>query len=59
MRALLWPLNPRSAWAQPNPLKAGKNFEGAAVTCDSTVDLGSNSHCVGEHDSSECCFALC
>jgi hypothetical protein len=50
VRALLWPLIDRSAWAQPGTLVVGTNVEDAvlASVCSGVVD--SASHCFGAHD---------
>jgi hypothetical protein len=50
VRALLWPLFPQSACAQPATLLAGTTGEGAALASVRLVGVGSDSHCGGGHD---------
>jgi hypothetical protein len=50
LRALLWTLFERSAWAQPATVVADTTGEGAALASVRSVGVGSYSHCVGGHD---------
>jgi hypothetical protein len=45
VRALLWLLFPRSAWAQTATVVAGTTVEGAALASVPSVGVGSASHC--------------
>jgi hypothetical protein len=47
LRALLWSLIHRSAWAQPGIVVMGTKCEGAALASVSTVDVCSTRTCVG------------
>jgi hypothetical protein len=49
VRALLWPVFARSAWAQAATVLASTTCEGAVLSCFRSVDVGSASHCGGEH----------
>jgi hypothetical protein len=51
VRALLWPLFPRAACAQPATVEAGTTCQGAALAFVSWVFVGSASHCGGGHHS--------
>ena len=51
MRALIWPLNTSSAWAQTFTELAGTISEGAAPPSVRWFGLGYASHCVDEQDS--------
>jgi hypothetical protein len=44
VRALLWPLFPRSAWAQPSTVVAVTTGEGAALASVRSVGVSSASH---------------
>jgi hypothetical protein len=44
VRALLWPLLARSAWAKPAKVMAGTTGESTAVASVHLVDMGSASH---------------
>jgi hypothetical protein len=46
VRALLWPLFPRSAWDQPATVLTGTTGEGAALASVHLVGVGSASHSV-------------
>ena len=59
MRALLWPLLARLAWAQPQTVVAGTSGEGAALASVLLVGLGSASNCGGVNDMSERWADLC
>jgi hypothetical protein len=50
VRALLWPMFDRSAWAQPVTLVAGTKGDGAALTSVRLVGVGPASQCGGVHD---------
>jgi hypothetical protein len=44
VRALLWPMFDRSAWAQLSNVVAGTKIEGAALVSVLSVGVGSASH---------------
>ena len=50
VRARLWPLFPRSAWAQRANVVAGTRVDGAVLSSLRSVVVRSASHCVGGHD---------
>ena len=50
LRALLWPLIDRTAWAQPATVMAGTTGEGVALASVRFVGVGSVSNGVGGHD---------
>ena len=50
MKALLFKLYDRSAWAQPTTEVADTKVEGAAMDSDLLVCVFSACHCVGVHD---------
>jgi hypothetical protein len=47
VRALLWPVFARSAWAQLTTVVAGPTGEGAALASVRSLAVGSTSHCCG------------
>jgi hypothetical protein len=51
VRALLWPLFARSAWAQSATVLAGTTSEAAALASVRLVGVGSTSHCGVGHYS--------
>jgi hypothetical protein len=50
VRSVLWPLFVWAAWAQPATVLAGTTGEGVDLASDSSVGVGSASHCGGDHD---------
>jgi hypothetical protein len=58
VRALLWPLFSRSAWAQPATVVAGTTGEGASVASDRYFSVGRASHCCVDQDRRGRCSFL-
>jgi hypothetical protein len=51
LRAVIWPLSSRSAWAQPATVVAGTTVEGAALASVRLVGVVSTCHCGGGNES--------
>jgi hypothetical protein len=59
VRALLWPLFNRSAWAQSAIVVAGTTGDCATQASFRSVGVGAASHIVGGHGWRERCSGLC
>jgi hypothetical protein len=59
MRALLWPLFARSAWAQPANVVADTTGEGAALASVCLFGVVPDKYCDFGHDKSRRCSGFC